>query len=97
MGSEEYISDVEAATRLGVSRQTVWRWVKSGRLSGSLRPVTLMRFRVASSSLATARNAVCVWCGESFESQRPTRAKFCCKEHSIRWFDRKAAARKNKK
>ena len=97
MSRQRHISIQEAAKRLGVSQHTVRLWLKSGRLKGGMRPVTVPRLRVDVSSLKTAQTAVCAWCGKPFRARRATRARFCSRAHSIKYFNRKAALRQRGK
>jgi len=50
------ISDRETARRLGVSRPTVWRWAKAGRIE-TVRVGRVTRFRVASVDRVAAGGA----------------------------------------
>lgn len=78
-----YLTVEEAAARLGVDRTTVKAWVGRGRLKGKVEKIRVIKKRmlVEASSLATAFENQCAWCGKTFTSRHPEKAKYCCPLH----------------
>ena len=75
---------VEAAKELGVSKPTILRWVKRGRLSAVTKEKIVVR-RTVLIPRATIKDAfyvVCRWCHERFKAKKnPEKALFCCVYH----------------
>ena len=96
-----YISEKEAAKRLGVAIATVRSWVRCGRLKGVVRQwkevVLREEARVVASSMTNAFEVRCVYCGKTFKAAHPKRAKFCSGKHKDRYFNEKKQARLRKK
>ena len=80
MSDKTYISDTEAALKLGVSAFTVGKWVRKGLLKGEVRltykPVETVYVDPASMNISY--NGKCAYCKKDFElSRRGRRGIYC--------------------
>ena len=86
MSTKKYLTPAEAAAKLGVSDVTVRAWMKRGRLPAVKRKVTIERDFIPLSALKDAFNVKCDWCGQTFTSKHPEKARFCTREHASLYF-----------
>jgi hypothetical protein len=84
-----FVTILEASRILGVNRNTVRLWIKTGRLKigpNHLRKTDPRKGQVLRSSLKNAFKVKCMVCEKVFEAKHPEKARFCGPKHAMKAF-----------
>lgn len=88
--SATWIPAMEASKLLRVHYNTIRNWMKTGRVKykiGTYKNVEMAL--ILTSSLKTAFNVKCRWCGKVIKIKKPGKTRYCCLQHRWAWGNRK--------